>query len=145
MGLHLSIVMKLFIHALRQSFATGRNGLPRRFRKSCEKTTPEGGHLGGDQAGCFCSLNSKFDPIWGRQMVHRGDLSMQELWKSDECRWNASARHAARRNVAKIHRVPFFDEKAPMGAFSVKNGTRCIFATFPSSFHSRLILKPFSV
>ena len=69
-------------------------------------------------------------------MVHRGDLSMQELWKSDECRWNASARHAARRNVAKIHRVPFFDEKVPMGAFSSKNGTRCIFATFPSSFQT---------
>jgi hypothetical protein len=49
-------------------------------------------------------------------MMHRGDLSMQELWKSDECWWNASA-HAARRNVAKIHRVPFFDENAPMGAF----------------------------
>ena len=33
-------------------------------------------------------------------------------------------------NVTKLHGVPFFSVFAPMGAFSVKNGTRCIFATF---------------
>jgi hypothetical protein len=36
-------------------------------------------------------------------------------------------------NVTKLHPgngCPFFTEKAPMGAFSVKNGTGCNFVTF---------------
>jgi hypothetical protein len=46
-------------------------------------------------------------------------------------------------NVTKLHPgngLPFFTEKAPMGAFSVKNGTGCNFVTF-SVARCRLSLK----